>query len=161
MAIIITDDDVRRHLSMRECVDAMQIAFRDFANGKAVTLLTSMTELKGFEEKAGPTRESGVQHGAIRNRVTWTDRRQADRDGCLTCDHPRRTGPARRDPQRCVGCSSQGISCRRCTRARTASKSLLKRSVSSANTRSRASSPLVITMTWPKLAFVSSGTVGK
>jgi alanine dehydrogenase len=38
MAIIITDDDVRRHLSMRECVDAMQIAFRDFANGKAVTL---------------------------------------------------------------------------------------------------------------------------
>lgn len=38
MAIIITDDDVRRHLSMKECVEAMQIAFRDYANGKAVTL---------------------------------------------------------------------------------------------------------------------------
>jgi putative flavoprotein involved in K+ transport len=35
-------------------------------------------ELKGFEEKAGPTREAGTEHGAFRNRVTWTDRRQAD-----------------------------------------------------------------------------------
>ncbi len=46
--------------------------------GKAFTLFTALMELKGFEEKAGPTRESGVQHGAIRNRVTWTDHRRAD-----------------------------------------------------------------------------------
>ena len=47
-------------------------------DGKAHTLFTALRELKGFEEKAGPTREAGVRHGAIRGRVTWTDRRRAD-----------------------------------------------------------------------------------
>ena len=36
MTIIITDDDVRRLLSMQECIEAMRTAFRDFANGVAV-----------------------------------------------------------------------------------------------------------------------------
>ncbi|MGQ0581197.1 MAG: FAD-dependent oxidoreductase [Reyranella sp.] len=49
-------------------------------DGKASTLFTALMELKGFEELKGATRESGVQHGAIQNRVTWTDRRQADAD---------------------------------------------------------------------------------
>lgn len=49
-------------------------------DGKATTLFTALTELKGFEEKAGPSREYGTEHGAFRNRVTWTDRRQADAD---------------------------------------------------------------------------------
>lgn len=47
-------------------------------DGKALTLFTALMELKGFEEKAGETRELGVEHGAIRNRVTWTDRRQSN-----------------------------------------------------------------------------------
>ncbi len=47
-------------------------------DGKATTLFTALMELKGFEEKAGSTREAGTEHGAFRNRVTWTDRRQAD-----------------------------------------------------------------------------------
>ncbi|CAN5317672.1 NAD(P)/FAD-dependent oxidoreductase [soil metagenome] len=47
-------------------------------DGEATTLFTALMELKGFEEKAGPTREAGTEHGAFRNRVTWTDRRQAD-----------------------------------------------------------------------------------
>jgi len=47
-------------------------------DGKALTLFTALRELKGFEEKAGPTREIGVEHGAIRGRRTWTDRRCAD-----------------------------------------------------------------------------------
>ncbi|WP_289295166.1 NAD(P)/FAD-dependent oxidoreductase [uncultured Reyranella sp.] len=47
-------------------------------DGKAWTLLTALLELKGFEEKKGPTREHGTQHGAFRDRVTWTDRRNAD-----------------------------------------------------------------------------------
>lgn len=47
-------------------------------DGKAWTLFTALMELKGFEELRGATRESGVQHGAIQNRVTWTDRRRAD-----------------------------------------------------------------------------------
>ena len=47
-------------------------------DGKATSLFTALMELKGFEEKSGPSREAGVQHGAMPNRVTWTDRRQAN-----------------------------------------------------------------------------------
>lgn len=36
MTIIITDEDVTRHLSMKDCIDAMRVAFRDFAEGDAV-----------------------------------------------------------------------------------------------------------------------------
>jgi alanine dehydrogenase len=36
MTIIITDADVERLLPMRECIDAMRTAFRDFADGSAV-----------------------------------------------------------------------------------------------------------------------------
>lgn len=36
MTLIISDDDVGRLLSMRECIDAMQVAFEDFSNGVAV-----------------------------------------------------------------------------------------------------------------------------
>jgi alanine dehydrogenase len=36
MTIIITDEDVRRLLPMRECIEAMRVAFRDFADGIAV-----------------------------------------------------------------------------------------------------------------------------
>ena len=38
MAIIITDEDARRNLSMAECIEAMRVAFRDYANGQAKTL---------------------------------------------------------------------------------------------------------------------------
>ncbi len=43
--------------------------------GKCWTLLTTMTELKGFEEAKGPTRERGVVHGADPARKTWLERR--------------------------------------------------------------------------------------
>ena len=36
MTIIITDDDVKRLLPMPDCIAAMRVAFRDFANGIAV-----------------------------------------------------------------------------------------------------------------------------
>ena len=36
MTIIITDDDVKRLLPMKDCIEAMRVAFRDFANGGAV-----------------------------------------------------------------------------------------------------------------------------
>jgi len=36
MTIIITDEDVKRLLPMRECIEAMRLAFRDFADGIAV-----------------------------------------------------------------------------------------------------------------------------
>lgn len=48
--------------------------------GKCWTLLTTMTELKGHEEKDGKhnTREPGVAPGAFRNRETWLERRQRE-----------------------------------------------------------------------------------
>lgn len=47
-------------------------------DGRCHTLMTALMELKGFEEKSGRQRELGVEHGAIRNRRTWTDRRNSD-----------------------------------------------------------------------------------
>ena len=38
MTIVITDDDVKRLLSMEECIDAMRTAFSDLADGKAASL---------------------------------------------------------------------------------------------------------------------------
>src|SRR5206468_2965676 len=43
--------------------------------GKAWTLLTTMTELKGHEERRGPTRERGVEQGVHPGRKTWLERR--------------------------------------------------------------------------------------
>jgi len=45
---------------------------------KAWTLLTSMTELKGFEEKKGATRPMGAEHGVIRERKSWLERKQQE-----------------------------------------------------------------------------------
>jgi alanine dehydrogenase len=36
VTIIITDDDVKRLLPMKDCIEAMRVAFRDFADGTAV-----------------------------------------------------------------------------------------------------------------------------
>ena len=44
---------------------------------RAWTLLTAMTELRGFEEKQGETREKGVEHGAFRDRKSWLERKMA------------------------------------------------------------------------------------
>ncbi|MDQ4047296.1 MAG: NAD(P)/FAD-dependent oxidoreductase [Actinomycetota bacterium] len=42
-------------------------------NGKCWTLLTTMSELKGFEEKKGPRREKGVAHEIIKGRRSWLE----------------------------------------------------------------------------------------
>ncbi len=47
-------------------------------NGEGHTFFMAMRELVGFEEKSGPTREAGVEHGARRGRVTWGDQRARD-----------------------------------------------------------------------------------
>src|SRR5579871_2193362 len=46
--------------------------------GKAWTLLTTMTELKGFEEAKGTTRDKGVEHGVRQGRKTWLERRRQE-----------------------------------------------------------------------------------
>jgi putative flavoprotein involved in K+ transport len=43
--------------------------------GKAWTLLTTMTELKGFEERTGERRIKGAEHGVHPGRKTWADER--------------------------------------------------------------------------------------
>ena len=43
--------------------------------GKCWTLLTTMRELKGFEEAKGESRDRGVVHGADPSRKTWLERR--------------------------------------------------------------------------------------
>ena len=47
-------------------------------DGECWTLLTSLTELKGFEEPHGATRPLGVVHGVYRNRRTWQETRAAE-----------------------------------------------------------------------------------
>ena len=47
-------------------------------DGRCWTLLTSLVELKGFEEPHGPTRPKGVEHGAFHERETWAERRAAE-----------------------------------------------------------------------------------
>jgi putative flavoprotein involved in K+ transport len=42
-------------------------------NGKCWTLLTTMQELKGFEEKKGANREKGVAHEITRGRKSWLE----------------------------------------------------------------------------------------
>src|SRR3982751_1755302 len=47
-------------------------------DGKAWTLLTTMTELKGFEERKGERRVKGAEHGVHPGRKTWLERRQQE-----------------------------------------------------------------------------------
>jgi putative flavoprotein involved in K+ transport len=45
---------------------------------RAWTLLTTMVELKGFEEKKGERRIKGAEHGVHPGRKTWLERRQEE-----------------------------------------------------------------------------------
>ncbi|MEM7535761.1 MAG: NAD(P)/FAD-dependent oxidoreductase [Chloroflexota bacterium] len=44
-------------------------------DGKCRTILTTLAELKGFEEKRGSQREMGVAHGAFAERKSWLERK--------------------------------------------------------------------------------------
>ncbi|GAA4506456.1 NAD(P)/FAD-dependent oxidoreductase [Brevibacterium yomogidense] len=48
-------------------------------DGKAWTLLTTMQELKGYEELRGPRREAGVEHTITKGRKTWLETREEHR----------------------------------------------------------------------------------
>jgi putative flavoprotein involved in K+ transport len=54
--------------------------------GKAWTLLTTLDELKGHEQRLGPRRPKGVEHGANPERHTWLEdrRREAEELGHTT-----------------------------------------------------------------------------
>ena len=44
----------------------------------AWTFLTTLYELKGFEEPLGPARPMGAEHGANKQRLTWLERRERE-----------------------------------------------------------------------------------
>ena len=56
----------------------------------AWTLLTTLDELTGHEERRGPTRPKGVQHGASPARVTWKEARTAAVSGSSAAFRPTR-----------------------------------------------------------------------
>ena len=47
-------------------------------DGRCWTLLTTLYELKGHEERHGPSRPKGVEHGAHRARTTWLEDREQE-----------------------------------------------------------------------------------
>lgn len=47
-------------------------------NGRCWTMLTTLQELKGFEEKAGRARERGVEQGFHADRLSWAERRRLE-----------------------------------------------------------------------------------
>ncbi|APE11574.1 NAD(P)-binding domain-containing protein [Rhodococcus pyridinivorans] len=53
---------------------------RDEESGqdRAFTLLTTMQELKGYEENRGTRRPRGTKHGADKHRVTWSEQREIE-----------------------------------------------------------------------------------
>ena len=54
----------------------------------AWTLLTTMVELKGFEEKKGPNRIKGAEHGVHKHRKTWLELRQEEQARLGVQDQP-------------------------------------------------------------------------
>ena len=63
MAIVITDEDARRLLSMEECIEAMRVAFADLGRGKA----TAMPRMRYTIETPDPARRyfANVHIGAV------------------------------------------------------------------------------------------------
>ena len=57
-------------------------------DGLIWTLLTTLTELKGFEEPKASRRPMGAEHGHDRNRKTWKEKREARRPSSATRRSP-------------------------------------------------------------------------
>ena len=56
--------------------------------GQGFTILTTMVELKGHEERSGPTREKGVEHGSFDNRSTWLQQRTEEEQSLWRTTQP-------------------------------------------------------------------------
>ncbi|WP_427893392.1 flavin-containing monooxygenase [Kribbella sp. GL6] len=55
---------------------------------KAWTMLTTLRELKGYEEPRGVRRPMGAQHGADKNRQTWKEKREAEVERLGSAEQP-------------------------------------------------------------------------
>ncbi|WP_315927218.1 NAD(P)/FAD-dependent oxidoreductase [Mesorhizobium sp. SP-1A] len=57
-------------------------------DGKCRTFFTAVSELKGFEERKGPSRPLGVKHRADRDRETWAEARRREQSELGTATQP-------------------------------------------------------------------------
>ena len=57
---------------------ARGVGFVRIRDGRIWTLLTTMSELKGFEEAKGGRRPMGAEHGAHTNRSSWLEQRERE-----------------------------------------------------------------------------------
>ena len=57
-------------------------------DGRAWTLLTTLQDLRGFEEQKGPRRDRGVVHEITRERTTWLERRRAREEALGRTEQP-------------------------------------------------------------------------
>lgn len=71
-------DDVTEAWITFETADGRGTGYLRLRDGRCWTLLTTLQELKGFEEQLGPSRPLGVELGAVKGRVTWLQRRQRE-----------------------------------------------------------------------------------
>ena len=55
---------------------------------RAFTLLTTLYELKGFEEPRGTHRPMGAEHGANKHRATWKERQQQEAESLGSTTQP-------------------------------------------------------------------------
>ncbi len=55
---------------------------------RAWTLLTTLQELKGYEEPRGTRRVKGAEHGARKDRTTWKERREEEAESLGTTTQP-------------------------------------------------------------------------
>ncbi len=75
---VVVNGDVTESWITFETTVARGKGYLRMKDGKAWTLLTTMVELKGHEEKNGPKRDKGVVHGAFKTRETWLERREKE-----------------------------------------------------------------------------------
>jgi putative flavoprotein involved in K+ transport len=61
-----------------ETADARGRGILRLKGGKCWTLLTTMVELKGHEERKGPKRIMGAEHGVAKNRKSWLQLKQEE-----------------------------------------------------------------------------------
>jgi putative flavoprotein involved in K+ transport len=57
-------------------------------DGRCWTLLTTLDELKGHEERRGPSRPTGVERRASPGRTTWAEDREQEASGLGTTEQP-------------------------------------------------------------------------
>jgi len=89
MTLIITDDDVQRLLSMEECIEAMRVAFGDFAKGDAV----NRPRMRYVAKHSDPALRyfANVHIGAVPSYGTACVRAGSTIFRPATPDNPRRT----------------------------------------------------------------------